>query len=143
MILATYGATAITRVAVGRTRKLRWSQGRDPGGIVLIEGRTLGNTVVANKITRVIATTNSGTAASTSSRFELSVSKTFSRLNAAHEPMATESGIDITAATATKTAEFTSLGASSLVTGSCAASEIPRLPCSRPEIQVRYCWMTG
>src|SRR5215469_4023658 len=60
--LATYGATAITRVAVGRTRKLRWSQGRDPGGIVLIEGRTLGNTVVANKITRAIATTNSGTA---------------------------------------------------------------------------------
>src|SRR5207302_4567918 len=123
MILATYGATAITRVRTGRTRPLRLPHGLDPGGIVLIAGRTPANTVVANKMTRMTATTNSGSAASTSSRFEVSESKSFSRLSAAHEPIAIEIGIDTTAAIRTRTAEFSSLGARSFVTGSCASSD--------------------
>src|SRR5262245_42099218 len=105
MILATYGATAITSVRHGSTSALRWAHGREPGGIVLMAGRTL-DTVVANRMIRITATTNSGSAASTSSRFELSVSKIFSRLSAAHEPIATDSGIDTMAAIATSTAEF-------------------------------------
>src|SRR5712691_1511181 len=112
MIRATYGATAITRVRHGRTSPLKLSHGRDPGGILLIAGKTL-NRVVESRMTRTTATTNSGSAASTSSRFELSVSKTFSRLSAAHEPIATDSGIDTTAEIATSTPEFTSLGPSS------------------------------
>src|SRR5712671_6173723 len=104
MIRETYGATAITRVMVGRT----W------------------NTVVANTMTSTRATTNSGSAAKASSRFELAWSKTFSRLSAAHAPIAIDSGIDSTAASATSTAEFTSLGLSNVVTGSWAASEVPR-----------------
>src|SRR5215468_9803928 len=143
MIRATYGATAITRVRVGRTSAVQLFHAWDPGGTVLMAGRARGNTVVAKKMTRTRATTNSGSAARTSSRFELTRSKAFSRLNAAHEPIAIDSGIDTTAAIATSTAELTSLGASSVVTGSCAASDLPRLPCSRPVTQVQYWLMTG
>src|SRR5258708_18829227 len=107
MIRATYGATAITRVRVGRTSAVQLSHGRDPGATVLIAGRTW-NTVVAKKMTRTTATTNSGSAARTSSRFELTVSQTFSRLNAAHAPIALHCGIVITDAITTSTAEFTS-----------------------------------
>src|SRR5262245_26188209 len=134
MIRATYGATAITRVRTGRTSALGLSHGRDPGGIMLTDGRTL-STVVANKLPSTTATTNSGTAASTSSRFELSTSKIFSRFSAAQEPMAIDSGMETTAEIRTSTAEFTSLGASNVVTGSGWASEFPRLPCSSPDIQ--------
>src|SRR5712671_3921387 len=121
MIRETYGATAITRVMVGRT----W------------------NTVVANTITSTRATTNSGSAARSSMRFELAWSKTFSRLSAAHAPIAIDNGIDSTAASTTSTAEFTSLGASNVLTGSWASSDVPRLPCSRPVTQVRYWSATG
>src|SRR5712692_1323913 len=138
MIRATYGATAITRVRVGKTSAVQLFHGRDPGGTVLMAGRTW-NTVVANKMTSTTATTNSGSAARSSSRFELTVSKIFSRLNAAHAPIAIDSGIDTTAASATSTAEFTSLGLSSVVTGSWAASDVPRLPRSSPVTQVTYC----
>src|SRR5215469_803486 len=138
MIRPTYGATAITRVRQGSTSPAKLSHGRDPGGTVLIAGKTWGNTVVANRITSTTATTNSGSAASRSSRFELTVSKSFSRLKAAHEPITIDSGIDTTAEIRTSTAEFTSLGPSSVVTGSCAASDLPRLPCSRPTIQLQY-----
>src|SRR5690242_9291870 len=142
MIRATYGATAITRVRVGRTSASQLFHGRDPGGTVLMAGRTW-DTVVANRMTSTKATTNSGSAARSSSRLELVVSKTFSRLNAAHAPIAIDSGIDSTAAIATRTAEFTSLGDSKVLTGSWAASDRPRLPCSRPVTQVRYWSMTG
>src|SRR5499425_3928966 len=138
MIRATYGATTITRVMVGRTSATQLFHGREPGGIVLMAGRKPGNTVVANTMTSTRATTNSGSAARASSRFELVWSKTFSRLSAAHAPMAIDSGIDSIAASATSTAEFTSLGRSNVVTGSWAASEVPRLPCSRPVTQVQY-----
>src|SRR5690348_7600463 len=137
MIRATYGATAITRVRVGSTSASQLFHGRDPGGTVLMAGRTW-DTVVANRMTSTRATTNSGSAARSSSRLELVVSKTFSRLNAAHAPIAIASGIDSTAASATSTAEFTSLGDSSVLTGSWAASDLPRLPCSRPPTHVRY-----
>src|SRR6266704_581175 len=130
MIRATYGATAITRVRVGRTSAAQSSHGRDPGGTVLTPGRTL-NTVVANRMTSTTPTTNSGSAARTSSKFELAVSKIFSRLSAAHAPIAMDTGIDSTAAIVTSTAEFTSFGPSNFVTGSWAASDVPRLPCSR------------
>src|SRR6266496_245709 len=142
MIRATYGATAITRVMVGRTSATQLFHGRDPGGTVLMAGRTW-DTVVANRMTSTTATTNSGSAARTSSRFELVVSKTFSRLSAAHAPIAIDSGIDSTAASATSTAEFTSLGLSNVLTGSWAASDVPRLPCSRPVTQVQYWVSTG
>src|SRR5215471_21243767 len=121
MIRAMYGATTITRVMVGRTSATQWFHGREPGGIVLMAGRTW-NTVVANRMTSRRAMTNSGSAAKASSRFELVWSKTFSRLSAAYAPIAIDSGIDSTAASATSTAEFTSLGLSNLVTGSWAAS---------------------
>src|SRR5712692_45876 len=98
MIRATYGATAITRVRLGRISALGLSHGRDPGGTMLVPGTTWGNTVVASRITSTTPTTNSGSAAMRSSRFELSTSKIFSRLSAAHEPMATDSGMDTTAA---------------------------------------------
>src|SRR5215469_3546348 len=143
MIRETYGATAITRVMVGRTSATQLFHGRDPGGIVLIAGRKPRNTVVANTMTSTRATTNSGSAARASSRFELVWSKTFSRLSAAYAPIAIDRGIDSTAASATSTAEFTSLGLSNLVTGSWAASEVPRLPCSSPVTQVQYCSNTG
>src|SRR6266545_4519587 len=113
MIRATYGATAITRVMVGRTSATQLFHGRDPGGTVLMAGRTW-DTVVANRMTSTTATTNSGSAARTSSRFELVVSKT-----------------------------FTSLGLSNVLTGSWAASDVPRLPCSRPVTQVQYWVSTG
>src|SRR5215472_6862349 len=138
MIRATYGATAITRVMVGRTSATQLFHGRDPGGIELMAGRKPRNTVVANRMTSTTATTNSGSAARTSSRFELVWSKIFSRLSAAHEPIAIDSGIDTTAESATRTPEFTSLGPSSVVTGSCAASDRPRFPCSRPTTQLQY-----
>src|SRR5215469_9716009 len=138
MTRETYGATAITRVRVGRTSATQLFHGRDPGGTVLIAGRTW-DTVVANRMTSTRATTYSGSDARSSSRFELVWSKTFSRLSAAHAPIAIDSGIDSTAASATSTAEFTSLGASNVLTGSWAASEVPRLPCSRPVTQVQYC----
>src|SRR6266568_496299 len=124
MIRATYGATASTRVRAGRTSAATLSHGRDPGGTVLMAGRARGNTVVANRMTSTTATTNSGSAASTSSKFELTVSKIFSRLSAAHEPIATDSGIETTAEIATSTAELTSFGASRVLTGSCAASDV-------------------
>src|SRR5258708_35078236 len=127
MIRATYGATAMTRVRIGRTSAVQLFHGRDPGATVLMAGRTW-NTVVAKKMTRTTATTNSGSAARTSSRFELTVSKTFSRLNAAHAPIAIDSGIDSTAAIATSTAEFTSIGLSSVGTGSCVARDQRRHP---------------
>src|SRR5882762_1691904 len=114
MIRETYGATAITRVMVGRTSATQLFHGRDPGGTVLMAGRTW-NTVVANTITSTRATTNSGSAASSSMRFELAWSKTFSRLSAAHAPIAIDNGIDSTAASTTSTAEFTSLGASNVL----------------------------
>src|SRR3974377_712665 len=109
MIRATYGATAITRVRVGSTSATQLFHGLDPGGPLLMAGRT-GSTRVANRMTSTKATTTSGSAARSSSRFELVVSKTFSRLNAAHAPIAIASGIDSTAASATRTAEWTSLG---------------------------------
>src|SRR5215467_4051656 len=142
MIREMYGTTTITRVRVGRTSATQLFHGRDPGGIVLTAGKTW-DAVVANRMMSTRATTNSGSAATTSSRFELVWSKTFSRLSAAYAPIAIDSGIDSTAASATSTAEFTSLGLSNLVTGSWAASEIPRLPCSRPVTQVQYCSNTG
>src|SRR5713101_6386485 len=142
MIRATYGATAITRVRAGRTSAATLSHGRDPGGTVLMAGKTL-NTVVASRMTSTTATTNSGSAARTSSRLELSVSKIFSRFSAAHEPIAIDSGIETTAAIVTSTAEFTSFGPSNFVTGSWAASDVPRLPCSRPVTQVQYWVSTG
>src|SRR6516225_4830295 len=142
MIRETYGATAITRVMVGRTSATQLFHGRDPGGTVLMAGRTW-NTVVANTITSTSATTNSGSAARSSMRFELVWSKTFSRLSAAHAPIAIDSGIDRIAASATSTAEFTSLGPSSVVTGSWAASDFPRLPRSRPVTQGQYWVSTG
>ena len=52
------------------------------------------------------ATTNSGSAASSSIVFEVTVSKAFSRRSAAYEPIAIDSGIEITAARTTSTAEF-------------------------------------
>src|SRR4029450_1813744 len=103
MIRATYGATAITRVTVGRTSATQLLHGRDPGGTVLMAGRTW-DTVVASRMMSTTATTNSGSAARTSSRFEPVWSKTFSRLSAAHAPIAIDSGIDSTAASATSTA---------------------------------------
>src|SRR5499427_3229871 len=139
MIRATYGATAITRARVGRISASQLFHGRDPGGIVLTAGRTW-STVVANRMTSARPTTNSGSAARASSRFELAWSKAFSRLSAAHAPIAIDSGIDSTAASATSTAEFTSLGASTVLTGSWAASDRPRLPCSRPVTHVQY-WL--
>src|SRR6516225_8963211 len=141
MIRETYGTTAITSVTVGRTSATQLFHGREPGGIVLMAGRTW-NTVVANRMTSTRATTNSGSAAMASSRFELVWSKTFSRLSAAHAPIAIDSGIDSTAASATSTAEFTSLGASNVLTGSWAASDVPRLPCSRPVNHVQY-WLNS
>src|SRR5215472_1108812 len=81
MIRETYGATAMTRVRVGRISATQLFHGRDPGGIVLMAGRTW-NTVVANRMTSTRATTNSGSAAMASSRFELAWSKTFSRVGA-------------------------------------------------------------
>src|SRR5262245_11032907 len=140
MIRETYGATAMTRVRVGRISATQLFHGRDPGGTVLMAGRTW-DTVVANRMTSTRATTNSGSDARSSSRFELVWSKTFSRLSAAHAPIAIDSGIDSTAASATSTAEFTSLGLSSVLTGSWAASDVPKLPCSRPVTQVQY-WVT-
>src|SRR5262249_62399184 len=95
MIRATYGATAITRVMVGRTSATQLFHGREPGGTVLMAGRTW-NTVVANTMTSTRATTNSGSAARASSRFELVRSKALSRLSAAHAPIAIDSGIDTT-----------------------------------------------
>src|SRR6266568_3569580 len=142
MIRATYGATAITRVMVGRTSATQLFHGLDPGGTVLMAGRTW-KTVVANRMTSTRPTTNSGSAARTSSRLELVVSKAFSRLSAAHAPIAIDTGIDSTAAIATSTAEFTSLGDSRVLTGSWAASDLPRLPCSRPVTHVQYCSITG
>src|SRR5262249_50071787 len=96
------------------------------------------DTFVASSSTSTTATTNSGSAARTSSRFELRVSKIFSRLNAAQEPIAIDNGIDTIADMATSTDEFTSLGLSRVVTGSCAASDVPRLPRSSPVSQVQY-----
>src|SRR5260370_27224076 len=127
MIRPTYGATAITSVRQGSTSAAGLSQGRDPGGTVLTAGKTM-NTVVANRITSTTATTNSGSAASTRSRFELTVSKSFSRLSAAHEPIAIDSGIDTTAEITTSTPEFTSLGPSSAVTASAPATASPKSP---------------
>src|SRR5260370_7808255 len=138
MIRATYGATAITSVSVGSTSAAQLSHGWDPGGTRLIAGRTW-NTVVASRMTSTTATTNSGSAAKTSSRFELAVSKTFSRLSAAHAPIAIDSGIDSTAASATSTAEFTSLGPSKVVTRSSPAPDLPRLPCTTPATQLHHC----
>src|SRR5262245_47948410 len=103
MIRATYGATAITSVRQGSTSTLGWSHGCEPGGMLLMAGSTL-DTVVANRMTSTRATTNSGSAASRSSRFELTLSKIFSRLSAAHEPIATDSGIDTMPEIATSTA---------------------------------------
>src|SRR5262249_49328367 len=138
MIRETYGATAITRVMVGRTSATQLFHGREPGGIVLMAGRKPGNRVVANGMTSPRATTTSGSAAMASGTFELVWSKPFSRLSAAHAPIAIDSGIDSTAASATSTAEFTSLGRSNVVTGSWAASEVPRLPCTSPVTQVTH-----
>src|ERR1700740_2937864 len=119
MIRETYGATAITRVMVGRTSATQLFHGREPGGIVLMAGRTW-NTVVANTMTSTRATTNSGSAARASSRFEVVWSKALSRLSAAHAPIAIDSGIDSIAASATSTAEVTSLGARGGLNGSLA-----------------------
>src|SRR5690349_20159975 len=126
MIRATYGATTSTRVTVDRTSATQLFHGREPGGIVLMAGRNQRNTVVENTMTSRRPTTNSGNAAKASSRFELVWSKTFSRLRAAHAPIAIDSGIDSTAASATSTAEFTSLGPSKVLTGSWASSDVPR-----------------
>src|SRR5262249_35511799 len=142
MIRETYGATAIIRVRVGRISATQLFHGRDPGGTVLMAGRTWG-TVVANRMTNTRATTNSGSAARSSSRLELVWSKTFSRLSAAHAPIAIDSGIDSIAASATSTAEFTSLGPSKVLTGSWASSDVPRLPCSRPVTHPQYRVSTG
>ena len=49
--------------------------------------------------------------------------------------------LSIPLAIATSTAEFTSLGASKVLTGSWAASDVPRWPCSRPVTQLQY-WLT-
>src|SRR5262245_58351910 len=136
MIRATYGATAMIRVMVGRTSASQLFHGRDPGGTVLTAGKAW-DTVVANRMTSTRPTTNSGSAARASSRFELAWSKAFSRLSAAQAPIAIDNGIDSTAASATSTAEFTSLGDSKVLTGSWAASDLPRLPCSRPVIHVQ------
>src|SRR5260370_7687106 len=115
MIRPTYGATAITSVRQGSTSAAGLSQGRDPGGTVLTAGKTM-NTVVANRITSTTATTNSGSAASTRSRFELTVSKSFSRLSAAHDPIAIDSGIDTTPELTTSTPQFTRFTPRNLVT---------------------------
>src|ERR1700757_3759607 len=104
MIRETYGATAMTRVRVGRISATQLFHGRDPGGTVLMAGRTW-DTVVAKRMTSTRGTTNSGSAPST--------------------------------------AEFTSLGASKVLTGSWASSDVPRLPCSRPVTQVQYWVNTG
>ncbi len=63
-----------------------------PGGTGLIAGK-MWQTVVANRMTSRTATTNSGSAASSSIAFEVTMSKDFSRRSAAHEPMAIDSGI--------------------------------------------------
>jgi hypothetical protein len=42
MIRETYGATAITRVMVGRTSATQLFHGRDPGGTVLMAGSDVG-----------------------------------------------------------------------------------------------------
>src|SRR5579872_2144790 len=117
MIRATYGATAMTSVSTGSTSTLGVSQGPEPGAMVLTAGSTW-VTVVASRISSTTPVTNSGSAASASSRLELTVSKIFSRRNAAHAPIAMDSGIDTIAETATSTAEFAGRGPSSLVTGS-------------------------
>src|SRR5215470_3916998 len=139
MIRPMYGTTMITSVIVGSTSATQLFHGRDPGGTVLMAGRTW-DTVVANRMTSTKATTNSGSAARSSSRFELVWSKTFSRLSAAHAPIAIDSGIDSTAASATSTAELTSLGASNVLTGSWASSDVPRLPCTSPVSHAQY-WL--
>src|SRR4051794_28630481 len=97
MIRATYGATAMTKVSVGKIRTFGSSHGWVPGGPWLMAGSHV-NTEVANRMTNSTATTNSGSAASSSNVLLMIVSKSFSRRRAAYEPIAIDSGIDTTAA---------------------------------------------
>src|SRR5690242_14381900 len=116
MIRATYGATASTRVSTGRMRTSGWSHGRVPGGTGLIAGNQW-KTVVANRMTRITATTNSGNAASSSIELDVTVSNAFSRRSAAQEPMAMEIGMLTTAASMTRTPELISRSPSTSDTG--------------------------
>ena len=100
------------------------SQGLVPGGTGLIAGK-MWQTVVANRMTSRTATTNSGSAASSSIAFDVTMSKDFSRRSAAHEPMAIDSGMLISAASRTRMVELISRSPNTSVTGCWAASELP------------------
>src|SRR3954467_904065 len=103
MMGETYGATAITSVSVGRTSACGCVHGLSPGAIWLTAGSQW-KTEVENSMTSSTATTNSGSAASTSITEELAVSTIFSRLRAVQEPSAMDTGMEMIAAQATSTA---------------------------------------
>src|SRR5262249_23034356 len=140
MMRATYGVTAITRVRVGRISTTGCSHGLPPGGIWETAGRTW-DTVVANRMTSAMPTTNSGSAAKTRVIREVATSKALSRQRAAYAPTRTDSGIEIRPEHRTRNAELTMRSAMSFMTGSWAAIDWPASPWSSPPAQMRY-WMT-
>src|SRR5664279_3901415 len=105
MISAMLGVTTSTRVTAGNHTPSRFDHGALPGGTIDTAGKIL-STLVANNATRASPMTNSGTDASTRcTKVEIS-SSTPSRRVAANDPIVSESGMEITAATNTRKAEF-------------------------------------
>ena len=94
-------------------------------------------------MTRITATTNSGSAVMASAPTESTWSSRLSRRAAASTPRPTPSTVPITPAATTRTAEFRIRPPTSVLTGAPLASEVPRLPCRMPVSQVQYCSTAG
>ena len=121
MIRVMYGVTASTNASVGSTSALTCWNGELPGGISETGGSSW-KIDVPNRTTSAIATTNSGSAASVSITIDVPWSKALSRRRAETAPRRIESGTLITAAKSIRTAEFTILLPSRLVTSSSSSS---------------------
>ena len=132
----------MTSVAIGRISALRSDSGEVPGGIADTAGR-MWKTFTENTITSAIATTNSGSAVIVSAITEAMWSNSLSRRAAAISPRTPAMSVPIIPAPITSTAEFSSRGPISEDTFSPFASEVPKLPCKTPPIQLPYWLVSG
>src|SRR6266545_7301767 len=140
-IRATYGTTASTSVATGRTIALGSDQGR-PDCDTDTDGSQR-KTVVENKATSRIPITNSGSAATPRSPTWMTWSAARSRRRAATIARRKASGMISTAARATRTPLFTTRDPISEATDPPLASDVPGSPRTAPPSHDRYRVTTG
>ena len=96
------------------------------------------NTLVANSAMSARPITNSGIDASTRCRNDETSSRMPSRRTAASEPISSESGIEMAAATSTRKAELLNRGVRSFMIGCPDVSELPGSPRNNPPTKCRY-----